>query len=257
MSADLLARLITAGTPASLVAEVAMAIAQAEAQAKVDTAALERRRQADADRQQARRDRKRVAAGAGDRDVTVHHVTSRDGADEPAPSPSPLSSPQTPQQTPHPHPHPEGYHVHARGLLARIVLAVIIDGCRAAGEGAAPAGKRRWPRDMPPPAGVTADQWAGFIDHRKAKRNSLTPRAYQLLLAKLDEHASDEWPPGRIVDLIVERGWLTFEPSWILNSTGPRNAQRPHHERPSGAVESRRRFREQFELEPAGGDADG
>ncbi|WP_206432121.1 hypothetical protein, partial [Sphingomonas sp. ABOLF] len=161
------------------------------------------------------------------------------------------------QQTPHPHPHPEGYHVHARGLLARIVLGVIIDGCRAAGEGAVASSKRRWPKDMPPPAGVTDDQWAGFIDHRKAKRNALTPRAYQLLVAKLAEHASDEWPPGRLVDLIVERGWLTFEPSWILNSTGPRNGQRPHYDRPSGAIESRRRFREQHDVEPAGSYLDG
>ncbi|WP_322612201.1 hypothetical protein, partial [Sphingomonas desiccabilis] len=142
-------------------------------------------------------------------------------------------------------------------LLARIVLGVIIDGCRAAAEGAAAASKRRWPKDMPPPAGVADDQWAGFIDHRKAKRNALTPRAYQLLVAKLAEHASDEWPPGRLVDLIVERGWLTFEPSWILNSTGPRNAQRPYYDRPSGAIESRRRFREQHDVEPAASYLDG
>ncbi|MFZ3484257.1 helix-turn-helix domain-containing protein [Sphingomonas sp. 3-13AW] len=127
----------------------------------------------------------------------------------------------------------------------------------ADGQSAAPVAKRRWPKDMPPPAGVTEDQWAGYIDHRKAKRNTLTPRAYELLVDKLDKHATADWPPGRIVDLMVERGWLSFELPWLTNATENRNAQRPHHERPSGAIESRRRFREQHQLEPVGSDLDG
>lgn len=48
--------------------------------------------------------------------------------------------------------------------------------------------RKRW-KDMPPPAGVTAEQWQGFLDHRKAKREALTPRAYQLLSNKLGKHA--------------------------------------------------------------------
>lgn len=69
MSADLLARLIAAGTPAELVAEVAMTLAEA----KADASALERRRAADRARQASRR-----AASA---DVTGRHVTARDTAD--------------------------------------------------------------------------------------------------------------------------------------------------------------------------------
>ncbi|WP_156353154.1 MULTISPECIES: hypothetical protein [unclassified Sphingomonas] len=71
---DLIARLIAAGTPADLIAEVAMLAARAE----VDREAIETRRAKDRDRQAARR-----------------HVTSRDIADvaDITPSPSPSSSP--------------------------------------------------------------------------------------------------------------------------------------------------------------------
>lgn len=93
--------------------------------------------------------------------------------------------------------------------------------------------KARWPKDMPPPTGVSDDQWAGFIEHRKAKRSTLTRRAYDLLVAKLAEHSTADRPPGALVDLIVERGWLTFEPHWIMKSTDTGNGKRPHHERRS------------------------
>ncbi|WP_143559583.1 hypothetical protein, partial [Sphingomonas dokdonensis] len=78
MSADLLARLIAAGTPADLIGEVAMLAARAEAA----TAAIEGRRAKDRARQQARREDL-------SRDVTLGHETSRETADEPAPSPPP------------------------------------------------------------------------------------------------------------------------------------------------------------------------
>ncbi|MFG1461765.1 HNH endonuclease [Xanthobacter sp. DSM 24535] len=52
MSADLIARLIEAGTPAHLVAEVAMALGRADA----ERSALEGRREADRERSRARRE---------------------------------------------------------------------------------------------------------------------------------------------------------------------------------------------------------
>ena len=92
--------------------------------------------------------------------------------------------------------------------------------------------KARWPKDMPPPVDVSDEQWAGFIAHRIVKRQPLTPRAYDLLVAKLAANASDERPPGALVDLIVERGWLTFEPSWLTNLTDERHGQRTRNDRP-------------------------
>lgn len=96
-----------------------------------------------------------------------------------------------------------------------------------------------WPKDMPPPSGVAGDQWAGFIEHRVAKRQRLTPRAYELLTAKLSAEATDEWPPGRIVDEMVERGWLSFKMDWLTKPTGGRNGTRHHTDRRSGGWAAR------------------
>lgn len=138
-------------------------------------------------------------------------VKASHGVTDPAPSPLPLLSPQTPQITPTPLPHPESITTHTRASISFIALAVIVARCEAAKA----AGKRRWPKDMPPPPGVSDEQWSGFIEHRRAKRETLTVRAYQLLAGKLLKHADDEWPPGRIIDQIVERRWTSFEPQWL------------------------------------------
>lgn len=132
-------------------------------------------------------------------------------------------------------------------------MAVIEAGCAALID----ARKLRWPKDMPPPAGVSGEQWSGFIEHRKAKRAPLTPRAYQLLSGKLRDLTDDAWPPGRLIDLIVERNWLSIEREWLPNSTETRNGKRTHHDRPSGPIESRRRLREQFDLDAEPRDGDG
>lgn len=92
MSADLLRRLIEAGTPADLVAEVAMTLAQAEAAAKPDPTA-ERRRAWDREyRREKRAEEKRMSGGQGGCRV--------DNADIPL---SPDKSPPDPQKlTPNP-----------------------------------------------------------------------------------------------------------------------------------------------------------
>ena len=86
MTADLLARLIDAGTPSVLVAEVALALGRAAG----DQEALSVRRERDAARQREKRDRSKVS-----RDITVRHGTSVDVADE---IPSPDKSPPHPQK---------------------------------------------------------------------------------------------------------------------------------------------------------------
>lgn len=91
---------------------------------------------------------------------------------------------------------------------------------------AAPAAKRRWPKEMPPPPDVSDDQWAGFVAHRLRKREPLTERAYELIRRKLAGLAAAGWPPGELIDTAVERGWITvFEP----RDQGHGN--RPHHDR--------------------------
>jgi hypothetical protein len=105
-----------------------------------------------------------------------------------------------------------------RILIGSIVLDVLIAACRPPARKPASA-KRRWPRDMPPPPGVSDEQWAGLVDHRLAKRKPLTPRAYELLCGRLAKVRLPEWPPGRIVDTIVERSWTNFEEPWLIRIT--------------------------------------
>jgi len=92
---DLLARLIAAGTPAHLVAEVAMELGRAQGERD----ALERRRSSERERQQAKRER--------DRHVMPRDVTDVTSVTEEAPSlsPSPLLPPDH-QQPPAPIPTP-------------------------------------------------------------------------------------------------------------------------------------------------------
>jgi hypothetical protein len=72
VSVDLITRLIEAGTPAALVAEVAMLVGQADA----DRRAIDARRSKDRDRQASRRH-------VMSRDITLDNVTTRDTADAP------------------------------------------------------------------------------------------------------------------------------------------------------------------------------
>ncbi len=113
--------------------------------------------------------------------------------------------------------------VLARLGAAQVAIAMVLHGAHL----------RRW-KNVPPPAGVTAEQWRGFLDYRKARRQTLTDRAYQLLCGKLAKHADDDWPPGAIVDHMVFKNWLSFEPDWLTRTSDRRNGQRTqHHSRPS------------------------
>ncbi|WP_419828304.1 hypothetical protein [Sphingomonas sp.] len=140
-------------------------------------------------------------------------------------------NPQTPKKI-NPTPHEGGTRAHeadpisvparVRFAVAQLAMAALLDGL----------GRKRW-RDMPPPAGVSFVQWGGFLAHRKAKRETLTPRAYQLLCGKLARLADDEWPPGRIVDTIVERGWISFEQAWLNRISEQEHGRTRQNGRPS------------------------
>lgn len=193
MSADLLARLIEAGTPASLVGEVAMALASAQAAAEAQVqAALAP--SAGALRTRRWRERHATSQGvtcdAGDGTVT-DCVTE---------APSPDKSPQTPKINPTP---------------------------RSCG-GDAPTRKAG---KFPVPDGCSPDDWRDLLANRKSKRLPMTEAAYRKLLRDLAEQADDEWPPGRVLAHAAERGWAAiFDPR---ESQGPRrNGNRPrHHDR--------------------------
>lgn len=158
---DLLARLIAAGTPAHLVAEVAMELGRAQGERD----ALERRRATDRERQRQSREAKKIA------ESNECHVTSRDVTvvtDEPLPSPSP-SFPPDPQTNPTP--------AHPRERTPRA---------------------RKGGFDLP--SHIPADAWDGWLEMRKRIGKPATDRAKTLAIAELDRLSADGWPPGEVLN---------------------------------------------------------
>lgn len=103
-------------------------------------------------------------------------------------SPAPFLSPQTPQTNPHPH------------------TPVSIT----------PRAREQKPFDVCPD-GVEPSHWRDFLANRRAKRLPNTETAYRGVLRKLAELVNDEWPPGRLMQAIVEKGWASIH--------DPRNEQ--------------------------------
>ncbi|MCH4893991.1 hypothetical protein GO308_12785 [Sphingomonas sp. SFZ2018-12] len=226
-----------AGAPTEAIAIAVEAIEAAHALAGQAAGEIEQRRKAERERKQRQRARDSHGTVTGQSRDTAGTVPP-----EPAPSSPPLLSPQTPQTTPPLHPHPEGNIAPAREAREAVPAKSRRSG-RAAG------------LDYPPPDGVTAEQWAALLAIRRAKRSPLTDHAHSLLCARLAKLSSDEWPPGRLADLMIERNWISIEAAWLPSASNP-DGKRHYHDRPSGPLESRRRFREQHGLDDRYGYAD-
>lgn len=160
---SLLARLIEAGTPADLVAEVAEELARA----KVSQEAIEARREKDRERQQRRRD------------AHADNVTSRDIADvttEQEQSPPSLSPNE---YISNPHTHPPVTQTPARARQD----------------------------DFPCPDWADGEVWRDLKRNRRTKKLTNTPTAHKRFISAIEGMADDDWPPGRLIEEIVAKGW--------------------------------------------------
>jgi len=138
-----------------------------------DPTAAERKR-----RQREREAEARVAQG-DERDMSRRDV-ARDNAPFPAPSPSFPPDPQT---------NPAPTHTHG-GDIPRARKA-----------------------DFPKPDWADAQVWADFLANRKRKRLANTATAHKRFLADIAALADEEWPPGRLLEHAVARGWgAIFDP---------------------------------------------
>lgn len=181
---DLLTRLIEAGTPPALVAEVAQQIAMAEARVAVAAEAIEGRRARDRARQNKRRgvDAHEVETPTDNvtsRDITLPTVTKRD----------PLSLPPN-ENISNPPTHTPGNNTRAR-------------------KGTETPAK---------PDGVTPETWRDFLDLRKRKGAPLTETA----LKGISREASKAgWPLEAALEKCVVRGWQGFETAWLNGDKPP------------------------------------
>ena len=89
----------------------------------------------------------------------------------------------------------------------------------------APA-KRETPKRDPVGAFVRpewADEvvWADFLKNRKAKRLTNTETAYRAFLRDIEKFVDDDWPPGRLLEAIVSRGWgAAYDPRPKFQGSG-------------------------------------
>jgi len=175
--------------------DLVRAIAEMEAE-------LPAARDAAADR---RREKDRIYQANKRRQKSAESADSADeGDDTPFPAPAP-SFPPDPQTNPTP------THTHGDDI------------------------SRARKADFPKPDWADAQVWADFLANRKRKRLANTATAHKRFLADIAALADEEWPPGRLLEHAVARGWgAIFDPR---NRNEHHVANRPDR-RPQEPVDS-------------------
>lgn len=79
------------------------------------------------------------------------------------------------------------------------------------------------------PEGVAAPHWRDFIVNRRRKNLAKTETAYLGQLKLLERFASDEWPPGRLVEKAAEKGWGTIVDPSEYETPRNGNHRPPNH----------------------------
>lgn len=74
---------------------------------------------------------------------------------------------------------------------------------------------------------MSKEQARGYLDHRRALKAPLTPRALALLRGELTKLASLGYDPGEAIDTAIERGWRGLKADWIINANGTGNNAQP------------------------------
>ena len=116
---------------------------------------------------------------------------------------------------------------------------------------------------FPCPDGVDPQHWKDFLAARKRKGAVQTETAYLGVLRSLAEYATDEWPPGRLVQRSAEKGWgKIVNPNEQDNRNGTGNNYANGHTSGSAgqsrtAVAARRSMDRVARFWPDPSDADG
>jgi len=59
------------------------------------------------------------------------------------------------------------------------------------------------------PEWIDPEIWGYFLEHRKAIRKKMTPRAETLIIRKLQEFKNQGYNPNDIIDAAIENGWTS------------------------------------------------
>lgn len=94
------------------------------------------------------------------------------------------------------------------------------------------------------PQGVGAQVWKDFLENRKRKKLANTPTAYDGVLRDIAKFTNDEWPPGRVMQVVAEKGWGgVYDPRQSQAMNGHSNGQPSQSlrgSRPNPALDLRR-----------------
>lgn len=60
---------------------------------------------------------------------------------------------------------------------------------------------------FPRPEWANPQVWTDLLTNRKRKNLANTPSAHRKLLADIERLVDDDWPPGRVLEAAVSRGW--------------------------------------------------
>jgi hypothetical protein len=77
------------------------------------------------------------------------------------------------------------------------------------------------PKDVPPQA------WHDFLTSPKRRKAGMSQTAYAGICRNLNTLAEHGYPPGEMVALMVEHGWLTVKLEWVQNVERPFGNQEP------------------------------
>lgn len=78
---------------------------------------------------------------------------------------------------------------------------------------------------FPKPEWADEQVWTDLKTNRKTKRVPNTPTAYAKFLREIERWVDDAWPPGRVLEAIVARGWASAQYDPRENQTHGRPAQ--------------------------------
>lgn len=65
----------------------------------------------------------------------------------------------------------------------------------------------RFPADFACPAWAEPETWADLLKNRKTKHLTNTATAHRKFVTAVEAMADEAWPPGRLLEAIVARGW--------------------------------------------------
>lgn len=86
----------------------------------------------------------------------------------------------------------------------------------------------------PAPDGVTDPVWRDFLNSPKRRKAGMSATAYSGIVRNLAELAEHGFPPGEMIVLAVERGWVTVKLEWVLNDNDRRTHTMGRHQPADG-----------------------